>query len=102
MRTIDIQADLYLCWLHRSYCKFCHALAQIIRKHNSRVMGKKPCLNMRTAKVQASRRICAVSAEPLLFPQVCSIPRENQPKNSLRKHDYSNILQISSPKIESC
>ena len=24
----DIQADLCLCWLHRSYCRFCHALAQ--------------------------------------------------------------------------
>ena len=25
----DVQADLSLCWLHRSYCRFCRALAHI-------------------------------------------------------------------------
>ena len=33
----------------------------------SRVMGKKPLYDMRTAKFQASLRIRAVSPEPLLF-----------------------------------
>ena len=27
---MDAQADLSLRWLHKSYCRFCHALAQII------------------------------------------------------------------------
>ena len=26
---VDIQADWVLCWSHRSYCRFCHVLAQI-------------------------------------------------------------------------
>ena len=26
---VDVQADLSLCWSHRSYCRFCRALAQI-------------------------------------------------------------------------
>ena len=26
---VDVQADLCICWLHRSYCRFCSALAQI-------------------------------------------------------------------------
>ena len=26
---VDVQADLRLYWLHRSYCRFCRALAQI-------------------------------------------------------------------------
>ena len=26
---VDVQADLSLCWLHRPYCRFYHALAQI-------------------------------------------------------------------------
>ena len=26
----DAQADLSLCWSHKSYCRFCHALAHII------------------------------------------------------------------------
>ena len=26
---VDIQADMSLCWLHRSFCRFCHGLAQI-------------------------------------------------------------------------
>ena len=26
---VDIQADMSLCWLHRSYYRFCHGLAQI-------------------------------------------------------------------------
>ena len=34
MRTLtildDVQAALSLCWLHRSHCRFCPALAQII------------------------------------------------------------------------
>ena len=25
----DVQADPSLCWAYRSYCKFCHALAQM-------------------------------------------------------------------------
>ena len=27
---VDVQADLSLCWLHRSYCRFCHVLAQML------------------------------------------------------------------------
>ena len=27
---VDLQADLSLCWLHRFYCRFCHALAKFI------------------------------------------------------------------------
>ena len=26
---VDVQADLSICWSHRSYCSFCRALAQI-------------------------------------------------------------------------
>ena len=26
---VDVQVDLSLCWSHRSYCRFCHALDQI-------------------------------------------------------------------------
>ena len=26
---VDVQADLRFCWLKRSYCRFCHALAHI-------------------------------------------------------------------------
>ena len=26
---VDAQADLCLCWSHKSYCKFCHVLAQL-------------------------------------------------------------------------
>ena len=26
---VDVQADLSLCWSHRSYCRFCRALAQL-------------------------------------------------------------------------
>ena len=26
---VDVQTDLSLCWSHRSYCRFCRALAQI-------------------------------------------------------------------------
>ena len=29
---VDVQVDPSLCWLHRSYCRFCRALAQIIIK----------------------------------------------------------------------
>ena len=29
MRTADAQADLNLCWAHRSFCSFCHAVAHI-------------------------------------------------------------------------
>ena len=28
-----IQAYLSLCWSHRSYCKFCHALVHYNKKH---------------------------------------------------------------------
>ena len=28
---VDVQADLSLCWLHRSYCRFCHALSQYVK-----------------------------------------------------------------------
>ena len=31
---VDVHADLRLCWLHRSYCRFCRALAQ-----NSLLLG---------------------------------------------------------------
>ena len=27
---VDVQADLSLCWSHRSYCRFCRALPQIL------------------------------------------------------------------------
>ena len=27
---MDVQADLSLCWLHKSYCRFCHTLAQFV------------------------------------------------------------------------
>ena len=27
---MDVDADLSLCWLHRSYCRFCHELAHIL------------------------------------------------------------------------
>ena len=26
---VDVKADLSLCWSHRSYCRFCRALAHI-------------------------------------------------------------------------
>ena len=26
---VDVQADLSICWSHRSYCRFCHGLAHI-------------------------------------------------------------------------
>ena len=30
---VDVQADLSLCWLRRSYCRFCRVLAQLYRLH---------------------------------------------------------------------
>ena len=27
---VDVQANLSLCWCHRSYCRFCRAMAQIL------------------------------------------------------------------------
>ena len=30
---VDAQADLSLCWLHKSYCRFCRALAHIVYKN---------------------------------------------------------------------
>ena len=32
---MDVEADLSLCWSHRSYCRFCRALAKIYHKENS-------------------------------------------------------------------
>ena len=29
-QTVDAQADLSLCWVHRSFCWFCHAPAQLL------------------------------------------------------------------------
>ena len=29
-KWVDVEADLSLCWLHRSYCGFCRALAHIV------------------------------------------------------------------------
>ena len=31
----DAQADLSLCWTHRSYCWFCHAVAQVTAHHKT-------------------------------------------------------------------
>ena len=30
----DVQADVSLCWAHRSFCWFCHALAHLNPKSN--------------------------------------------------------------------
>ena len=32
---LDVQADLNLCWLHRSYCRFCCALTHLSKTSNS-------------------------------------------------------------------
>ena len=32
LAMVDIQADLSLCWSHRSYCRFCRVLAHIYLK----------------------------------------------------------------------
>ena len=43
----------------------------------SRVVGKELLWHMRTAEVQASLRICAGSAEPMLFANVSGRPGKN-------------------------
>ena len=32
-QTADVQADLSLCWLHKSYCRFCCVLAQLVLRN---------------------------------------------------------------------
>ena len=43
---MDAQADLSLCWWHKSYCRFCHALAYLnyLIKNDNHCIFKQPKL----------------------------------------------------------
>ena len=67
----DAQADLSLCWAHRSFCWFCHEAAHYLDRAKQ-IWYLSP---MRAAKVQASLRIHAVSPEPSLLVHTSSESR---------------------------
>ena len=47
---VDIQADLSLCWSHRSYCRFCHVLAHCEIVHNTVNIGMPELLTILVLK----------------------------------------------------
>ena len=71
----DAQADLSLCWAHKSFCWFCHVVAHKITRKRlcglapqmNRVMRKPALYPLRKTKAQISLRIRAVSSGPLFF-----------------------------------
>ena len=38
---VDVQTEVSICWSHRPFCRFCRALAHIIRIHMSRNVSKR-------------------------------------------------------------
>ena len=62
-KSVDVQADLSLCWSHRSYCRFCRALAQrwhtVIYTFVPATLSNVPC-DLRPAETQISLHIHAV------------------------------------------
>ena len=42
---MDVQVDLGLCWSHRPYCKFCHALVHIILHYLFQTLTVRDALN---------------------------------------------------------
>ena len=78
---VDVYSDLCLCWSHKSYCRFCRALAQIVKKMSRR------CNNHRPKPTNDTKRKSKQSMTEYTY-------------NTLRKHACSNILKIWSPKNE--
>ena len=68
----NAQAELCLCWLHKSYCRFCHALAHITESF--------------------SERACCISHKKVVF--LVSVPLTLVLLNILRCHFRSQQIWI--------
>ena len=110
--SVDVQANTSFCWQHRSYCRFCRALAHICSVWGESSISywwhttlKQQQNNYKTVMKQSrglqgdlppeqkkTNHLTMIWARPQTLIVSC------QP---LWKHAYSNILKISPPKTES-
>ena len=56
-RCGDVQSDLSLCWLLKSYCRFCHVLAHIVCTHQKCLNSEVLLLNTHNISFHGKIRI---------------------------------------------